>query len=222
MHRVSSPIVLGTYRPHTRCDLGPFQRPWAFKEAEASIPLQVYRSMASTWFEEFSDITFAGMLEMSKSFLPISPEWDEFVRGTDELFERKMGDIARSLETIAVRTLQEYTEGKASAQYLLLDLWTQLIRCLSQIMVDGDPWLRHLDWSLPKGKLRSAHAALLQDKPKWYRDCFKDGRLQISTRSVCGSVGKCKTAHADSKILLLAAPCSVPVAFTMGQRTPVV
>lgn len=78
--------------------------------------------MASSWFEEFSDVTFAGMLEMSKSFLPISPEWDEFVRGTDELFERKMGDIARSLETIAVRTLQEYTEGKASAHGSVLDM----------------------------------------------------------------------------------------------------
>ena len=131
--------------------------------------LQVYRVVAPKWFDAFkSDVTFVGMMEMSRAYLPINPHWGDFVQGADALFAAKMQEIADMLATLADDAVARWQADPHD--------------------VARDPWLQHLDWSLPRGKLRGPHADVLQDKPKWYRDAHKLGALSITTRSVCVGV----------------------------------
>lgn len=139
------------------------QAMFAYCARDVEVTHRVYGELASRWFKAFGDITFAGMLEMTSAYLPVTPAWNEFIRTTDTLYHRRLGEIQKAMGRLAMQALDDVTSGRVdSAQ---------------------DPWLVQLDWTLPKGRLRNKDAAHLQDKPRWYRDAYKDGALAITTRS---------------------------------------
>ena len=101
-------------------------------------------------------VSFAGMLEMGKSFLTLTSEWDDFVESSENLFVSDTTEIEEKLCEIADEYLQLIESEK----------WKD------------DPWLQVLDWSLVSTKSK-----ILPGKPKWYRELWDSKAQKIKIRT---------------------------------------
>ncbi|KAI9023697.1 DNA polymerase family A-domain-containing protein [Phycomyces nitens] len=103
-------------------------------------------------------VSFAGMLQMGNSFLPVNEKWEEYLarssekhRELEDLLDIKLRDLAEKARTL-VDTPEEWQK---------------------------DPWLSQLDWTVNPRQRK------LKGQPKWYKDAYdtKTSKLKISTRS---------------------------------------
>jgi DNA polymerase gamma 1 len=118
-------------------------------------------------------VSFAGILKMGKSFLPVTESWKQYIKKSDDILQSHQDEMFRVLEQ-AVNDALVHQKG---------DAWKT------------DPWLRHLDWTvkeLPprqreavteKQKESDQQRAFLSGKPQWFRDLWdrKTNTLKLST-----------------------------------------
>ncbi|KAG7170816.1 DNA polymerase subunit gamma-1-like isoform X1 [Homarus americanus] len=105
------------------------------------------------FFDRFPHpVTFAGMLEMGLTFLPVTENWDKYVTAAESEF-RHIEELLNKELVKQVQTALGYMENK---QY------------------EKDPWLWNLDWSVPKGRVKK-----LPGYPNWYRKlCARTGERE--------------------------------------------
>lgn len=95
------------------------------------------------FFKRFANpVTFSGMLEMGLTFLPVTENWNKYIKSAEAEFLH----VERLLNEELVKQVQAALAFMEDKKYEL------------------DPWLWDLDWSLPKGKVRT-----LRGYPNWYR-----------------------------------------------------
>lgn len=101
-------------------------------------------------------VTFAGMLEMSREYLPTNlNSWQGYIRNAERVFHQKKKQVQDNLLKLVDSAIAQWKEDPES--------------------VINDPWLQHLDWSLPSSKARK-----LKNYPEWYRSLHKNGKIHIT------------------------------------------
>ncbi|KAI8820406.1 DNA polymerase family A-domain-containing protein [Fimicolochytrium jonesii] len=111
--------------------------------------------------------SFAGMLHMGKGYLPISDDWNKYVRDSEAKFQEFHQDIHVRLTRLVDEAVEKGKDGS----------WK------------SDPWLSQLDWTIQEAKFTKAGKPARQQglpgKPKWYSDLWdkKTGSLNISLRT---------------------------------------
>lgn len=121
-------------------------------------------------------VSFAGMLHISKGYLPVSDEWQQYVDNAERKFEEYQEDIRTRLAALADDAVEKFSDGS----------WKD------------NPWMRNLDWEIPvvkmtkeiigkDGKVKKVARPYSNQKgligmPKWYSQHWskKQGRLDIS------------------------------------------
>eukprot|EP00039_Didymoeca_costata_P003151 m.65522 g.65522 ORF g.65522 m.65522 type:complete len:1076 (-) comp11741_c0_seq2:29-3256(-) len=117
-------------------------------------------------------VSFSGMLEIGTMYLPVDETWYEYIDNAQLTYDEKTGDFYDILPTYA-----EYVADQVGRQ----EFWMQ------------DPWLRHLDWSLPTlefipskfnedGEIiedgylvHLPEEYYLHSKPAWFRELLEEG-----------------------------------------------
>ena len=103
-------------------------------------------------------VSFAGMLNMGSSFLPVTEKWEDYLEKSvgkhkelDDMLDIKLRDLAEKARAFV-------DEPKE---------WQK------------DPWLSQLDWFVNPRQRK------LKGQPKWYKDAYdsKAEKLKITTRS---------------------------------------
>jgi len=105
-------------------------------------------------------VTFSGMLEMGSGYLPVTSDWDKYIERSDSLLTKLVDEIQDDL-----------LEAVQSA--------------LSTTNYENDPWLKHLDWTIPKPNSRKTPKNIaMAGQPTWYRDLWdpKLNRIRITPR----------------------------------------
>ncbi|EPX72066.1 DNA polymerase [Schizosaccharomyces octosporus yFS286] len=93
--------------------------------------------------------TFAAMLLMSTSFLPVNNSWKRYINNAEKCY--------KSMSNVVVEKLSYYAE---KTKDFLGD----------EIAISGDPWLRQLDWSPCKLYRKPAKSDVAPPVvPKWYK-----------------------------------------------------
>eukprot|EP01134_Creolimax_fragrantissima_P001421 CFRG1421T1 len=127
------------------------QELFTYCATDVQATFEVYKVIGSNWFPTINSITFAGMLEMGSTYLPVSNDWFKFVDVADKALADRMNTVEDNLLKLAQECLDKYPD-------------------FAEQPPTDDPWVKHLDWTLPRGKLKRT---TLQNKPKWYRDLCK-------------------------------------------------
>ncbi|KAI9348171.1 DNA polymerase family A-domain-containing protein [Obelidium mucronatum] len=101
-------------------------------------------------------VSFAGMLEMGRGFLPTSSAWDEYVKNAEAACVKELAFVENAFIQLAENAL------------LLRDgeKWKQ------------DPWLKRLDW-----EPASARGRIFPGYPQWYRDLWDSKQKGIKITS---------------------------------------
>ena len=108
-----------------------------------------------TYFNRFPHpVSFAGMLEMGSTFLPITSNWNKYTSSS----EKEYFECEDELNGIFVRYAREALSFKEDDKY------------------KRDVWLWNLDWALPKVKVKK-----LQNYPNWYRKLCRVSGLREGT-----------------------------------------
>jgi DNA polymerase gamma 1 len=101
-------------------------------------------------------VSFAGMLEIAKAFLPTSKyTWESYIKNADAEFDKFQNEIQKRLNQAALDALD-------------------LLPCQRL----GDPWLMELDWNVNRtrytkaGSLAKNQNLELLGKPNWYRQLW--------------------------------------------------
>ncbi|KAJ3330346.1 hypothetical protein HDU76_005892 [Blyttiomyces sp. JEL0837] len=97
-------------------------------------------------------ISFAGMLEMGKGFLPTNKAWDDYVESAEKMCTEEVERIEARLLELAERVLPMAEDGS----------WRK------------DPWLKHLNWQLTTTKSK-----ILPHHPKWYRELWDSEEQRV-------------------------------------------
>ncbi|CAG8615406.1 7418_t:CDS:2 [Ambispora leptoticha] len=102
-------------------------------------------------------VSFAGMVHMGNMFLPVSSDWNNYLKKAEGVFQEQSNSIEKNLCELAEAAVQ-----------------------LNPEEAKKDPWLQQLDWSLPSSRSRK-----LPDKPNWYRGIYntKTGKIRITVRT---------------------------------------
>ena len=120
-------------------------------------------------------VSFAGMLHMGSCFLPVTEEWNDYIKRCEDDFILTQKRIAEMLLNLVHQTIQDYHVGEK---------------------YKDDPWLSKLNWETvcikkPKkvdsenGKLALARYELLNGKPHWYKELYhsKSKSIKITPRA---------------------------------------
>ncbi|XP_066950495.1 DNA polymerase subunit gamma-1 isoform X1 [Macrobrachium rosenbergii] len=127
-----------------------FQNLMSYCANDVKATLLVLKNLLPLFFKRFPHpVTFSGMLEMGSAFLPVSENWKKYVNAA----EGKYHELERLLNEELVRQAQESLAFRENDRY------------------KRDPWLWNLDWSTPKGRVKT-----LPGYPNWYRKlCAQTG-----------------------------------------------
>nr|CAG4649930.1 EOG090X00SQ [Sida crystallina] len=110
--------------------------------------MATYRVLSALTPEFFSrfphPVTFAGMLEMSTSFLPINGNWARFISNAEDTYAELESEMTRSLKR----------EADAACHLMGKKAYAQ------------DPWLWDLDWSVQSLKIKKTVKKSLKSKGK--------------------------------------------------------
>ncbi|CAG8466455.1 1009_t:CDS:2 [Ambispora gerdemannii] len=103
-------------------------------------------------------VSFAGMVHMGNMFLPVSCDWDDYLKSAEGVFQEQTSSIEKNLCELAWAAVKLKPEEAMK-----------------------DPWLQQLDWSLPSLRSRK-----LPDKPNWYRNLYnaRTGKIKITVRTL--------------------------------------
>ncbi|XP_045623051.1 DNA polymerase subunit gamma-1 [Procambarus clarkii] len=105
------------------------------------------------FFERFPHpVTLSGMLEMGLTFLPVTENWNKYIKAAETEFHHIEGMLNEELVK-QVQAALGFMEDKKYKE---------------------DPWLWNLDWSVPKGRVKK-----LCGYPNWYRKlCARTGERE--------------------------------------------
>ena len=100
--------------------------------------------------------SFAAMVEMGSSILPVQNDWEKWIQGVEAVYHQQTREMRNALNKLADDVHREWLAGAA---------------------YESDPWLKHLDWTPAKvGKNKGAAA--------WYRSKrLKKNPDDISSKS---------------------------------------
>lgn len=127
-----------------------FQKLMSYCASDVKATHMVLVKLLPLFFERFPHpVTFAGMLEMGLTFLPVTENWNRYINSAESEFSR----VERLLNEELVK------QAQAALKYM------------EQKKYEEDLWLWSLDWSKPKGKVKK-----LPGYPTWYRKlCARTG-----------------------------------------------
>ena len=141
-----------------------FQQLMTYCSKDVETTFELFQKLFPRYLEKCpSDVTFNGILEMSRGFLPVTEEWLKYIQRSDSLVENYQTEIETDLKTaveLALKTLK-------TKKY------------------ESDAWLKHLDWTIPISRSKNQIKRLALDgKPKWYCDLWdpKLERVRLTTR----------------------------------------
>ncbi|XP_071545514.1 DNA polymerase subunit gamma-1-like isoform X2 [Panulirus ornatus] len=132
-----------------------FQELMNYCSSDVKVTHMVLVKLLPLFFERFPHpVTFAGMLEMGLTFLPVTENWNKYIRAAESEFNH----VERLLNEELVKQAQAALKYMEKNEY------------------EEDLWLWSLDWSKPKGKVKK-----LPGYPNWYRKlCARTGEKQGS------------------------------------------
>ncbi|XP_063585594.1 DNA polymerase subunit gamma-1-like [Penaeus indicus] len=120
-----------------------FQNLMSYCASDVKATHMVLVKLLPLFFERFPHpVSFAGMLEMGTTFLPVTQNWHKYISAAESEFHRMERLLNEELVKQA-RGALKYVDNK---EY------------------ENDPWLWSLDWSVPKGRVKK-----LPGYPNWYR-----------------------------------------------------
>ncbi|KAJ3395210.1 DNA-directed DNA polymerase gamma mip1 [Lobulomyces angularis] len=137
-----------------------FQELMNYCANDVLITYKLYRELFPLYRKKCpSDVTFFGMLEMSTGFLPVTEDWEKFIKKADKIVENYNNVIEQNLTSSVEKalTFQEDERWKS------------------------DPWLKNLDWTVKEKRNKNPN---LVGKPQWWRDlwCPKEQQIKITTK----------------------------------------
>ncbi|CAG8502331.1 8100_t:CDS:2 [Ambispora gerdemannii] len=102
-------------------------------------------------------VSFAGMVHMGSMFLPVSSDWDHYLKNSASVFQEQTNLIENNLRQLALAAVKLKPEEAMK-----------------------DPWLQQLDWSFP-----SLQSRKLPDKPNWFREIYNatTAKIKITART---------------------------------------
>ena len=120
-----------------------FQNLVSYCANDVNATLHILKKLLPLFFHRFPHpVTFSGMLEMGSTFLPVTENWNRYLASA----EAEYNQLERLLNEELVKQAQEALALKENGAYR------------------RDPWLWSLDWSVPKGRVKT-----LPGYPNWYR-----------------------------------------------------
>lgn len=120
-----------------------FQNLMSYCASDVKATHMVSVKLLPLFFERFPHpVSFAGMLEMGTTFLPVTQNWNKYIRAAESEFHR--------MERLLNEELVKQARGA--------------LRYVDNKEYENDPWLWSLDWSVPKGRVKK-----LPGYPNWYR-----------------------------------------------------
>ena len=111
-------------------------------------------------------VTFSGMLEMGRAFLPVDESWSEYLAQAqstyDQINNKVLADLHRLVEETWPKVLVNYNNNrnKEKKRLQLNNAFSSGTKVKDESWRD-DPWLRQLDWTCPPVKYT---------KPKYKKD----------------------------------------------------
>lgn len=117
-----------------------------------------------------SPVTFAALLHMGSSFLPVDESWPRFIANADAKYDELTGQVVRRLRDLAEDARKLIAAPSVNGRFAY----------------DDDPWLRQLDWSPKRAKrgvvdpvaldqAAPAEVSGLDSQPQWLVDLEHDG-----------------------------------------------
>ncbi|CAG8564590.1 2963_t:CDS:10 [Ambispora leptoticha] len=102
-------------------------------------------------------VSFAGMVHMGSMFLPISSDWDNYLKKAENVFQEQTNLIESSLRQLALAAVKLKPEEAMK-----------------------DPWLQQLDWTFPSSLSRK-----LPDRPNWIREIYNTttAKIKVTVRT---------------------------------------
>ncbi|KAI8867817.1 hypothetical protein GQ42DRAFT_149150 [Ramicandelaber brevisporus] len=129
--------------------------------------LMVYQKLLPAFLKRCPHpVTFAGMMRMSKAFLPVDQEWNKYINRSERICNSTIDSISERLKQLVNQALDTPSDERIS-----------------------DPWLRNLDWFTPPLRMTKARykkdgtyakggepkpvaRQRLPGYPNWYRDLY--------------------------------------------------
>ncbi|KAI8892837.1 DNA polymerase family A-domain-containing protein [Globomyces pollinis-pini] len=164
-------------------DMDTFQRLMTYCSSDVLTTLEIYQTAFPLYRQKCPHpVSFAGMLEMSKGYLPTNiKKWNDYITSANEKCDEAQRDISNALQV-----LMEQAKCHPDPQ--------------------SDPWLKHLDWEVKKVKYTKPIYSTkdpskiltpsrpykntnfdLINEPKWRCDLYdkktKQFSITLSTRS---------------------------------------
>ncbi|KAH8917681.1 hypothetical protein BT69DRAFT_1248512 [Atractiella rhizophila] len=96
--------------------------------------------------------SFAGILKMGSSFLPLDKSWIDYVQSSENTFERMAGSVRDKLDYLAeeAKSLMHVRSPSASTSSSSSDVVSDGGE--GGYVWEADPWLKQLDWSPKKAR----------------------------------------------------------------------
>lgn len=147
-------FVEGTYEDVDR----EFEELANYNALDCSYLLKVFQKMWIRFREKNPhNVTFAGMLSMSREFLPVEKKiWENYKTRSNKAYRESNENISDLLKKLAKEAIEQWKE-KGSEE------------------MQKNPWLRHLDWSKPSSRARK-----MKNSPNWYRALDKKGKIYLT------------------------------------------
>ncbi|CAF0847266.1 unnamed protein product [Adineta ricciae] len=146
---------------------------------------EVFQKLYPMFEERFPHpVTFSGMLEMSRMFLPINKNWSRFINEAERTYESINSDIQHVLMQIANEACQQITDEKYK----------------------NDPWLWDLDWNtqsvrfLKSTKAKATKKTIEQEKAE-DNPIFKIAGNQWQTKTMIDDDPQLKPSPAVQNVL---------------------
>lgn len=113
-------------------------------------------------------VSFAALRHLSTLVLPVTKEWESYIKNAEETYERMLEGVQKTLVELTEKALEFKDKPE---------------------IYNKDLWLRQLDWSGQEIKLKKdgtpAKNQKLPGKPKWYKDLFTkaDSDIKVTVRT---------------------------------------
>ncbi|WRT66866.1 uncharacterized protein IL334_003829 [Kwoniella shivajii] len=128
---------------------------------DVKITHQVYQSVLPLFFESCPHpASFAGVLSMGNSFLPVDENWEEYLKKAEMTYQEMDKGVKKALRVLAEKLRKE---GKK----------------------DGDPWSEQLDWSPKTARWSDSFPSNDEGEPKSMAIAAGlDSSSQVSSKNV--------------------------------------
>jgi DNA polymerase gamma 1 len=108
--------------------------------------------------------SFGGILLMGSSYLTTDERWFRYIEKAEEAYRQRVENVETKLMYLAEKAIEHHLETESYRE---------------------DPWLQHLDWTVPVSSrpARTPKSKQLEGMPVWYRDLWdpKIKRIRLTT-----------------------------------------